>query len=145
MSTFYEDFDKHFELELKNFLSKLHSSFFSFFFFFSVWELKFHRSYPNHLFTCSQDGAVWHWDATANATQIPIQRPDSIRQRPSSVRGQPDSSPWLSGAVSQGKVDVRNYLPHNKLSVNAVDIESRHLVCGTDSEAICIIPNLVIR
>lgn len=111
-----------------------------------IWDLKFHRSYPNNLFTCSQDGALWHWDANTNTTQVPPQqRPDSIRQRPGSVRGEPDSSPWLSGAVSHGKVDVRNYLPHNKLSVNALDIESRHLVCGTDSEAICIIPNLVVR
>lgn len=29
-----------------------------------MWELKFHRTNPEHLFSCSDDGTVWHWDAT---------------------------------------------------------------------------------
>jgi nuclear pore complex protein Nup43 len=31
----------------------------------TVWDVVFHPSYPNHLFTCSEDGAVWHWNAGA--------------------------------------------------------------------------------
>lgn len=29
-----------------------------------MWEVKFHKTNSNHLFTCSEDGAVWHWDAS---------------------------------------------------------------------------------
>ena len=36
-------------------------------FFFSVWEVKFHPNNPDHLFTCSEDGSVWHWDGTTVA------------------------------------------------------------------------------
>ena len=55
-----------------------------------------------------------------------------------------DSSPWLSGAVQQGKVEVVNFTPNNTLSANCFDIESRHLVCGTDSESIIVVPNLTL-
>lgn len=37
----------------------------------SVWELKFHPTCPDHLFTCSEDGCVWHWDGSqVNATPM---------------------------------------------------------------------------
>ena len=31
---------------------------------FTVWEVRFHPTSPNNLFTCSDDGTVLHWDAT---------------------------------------------------------------------------------
>ncbi|GFS27268.1 nucleoporin Nup43 [Elysia marginata] len=37
-----------------------------------VWEVKFHPVHPNHLFTCSDDGSLWHWDSTDCATD-PVQ------------------------------------------------------------------------
>ena len=36
----------------------------------SVWEVKFHPTSPDHLFSCSEDGSVWHWDATSVAQSI---------------------------------------------------------------------------
>ncbi|CAG5120320.1 unnamed protein product, partial [Candidula unifasciata] len=30
-----------------------------------MWEVKFHPHNPNHLFTCSDDGSLWHWDGSA--------------------------------------------------------------------------------
>ncbi len=32
--------------------------------FIAVWELKFHASHPDNLFSCSEDGSVWHWDGS---------------------------------------------------------------------------------
>jgi len=29
-----------------------------------VWEVRFHPTHPSHLFTCSNDGSVWHWDSS---------------------------------------------------------------------------------
>lgn len=54
------------------------------------------------------------------------------------------TSPWLSGAIQQGKVEIVNLLPENHLSVNSLDIESRHLICGTDGEALFVVPNLTL-
>ena len=58
--------------------------------------------------------------------------------------GSTSTSPWLSGAIQQGKVEIVNLIPDNRISVNSLDIESRHLVCGTDGEALFIIPNLTL-
>jgi len=33
-----------------------------------VWEVRFHPSHPTHLFTCSNDGSLWHWDSSDSAT-----------------------------------------------------------------------------
>jgi hypothetical protein len=52
-------FKKAFHVEMKECIVKS-----CIFLFFSVWEIKFHQSNPEHLFTCSDDGSVWHWDAT---------------------------------------------------------------------------------
>jgi len=30
----------------------------------AVWEVKFHLSHPTHLFTCSNDGSLRHWDSS---------------------------------------------------------------------------------
>ncbi|XP_052236910.1 nucleoporin Nup43-like isoform X2 [Dreissena polymorpha] len=30
-----------------------------------MWEVLFHPASPDHLFTCSEDGSVWHWDSSA--------------------------------------------------------------------------------
>lgn len=91
-----------------------------------VWEAKFHRSYPDHLFTCCQDGSLWHWDvSSAEGNGGSVQR-----------------SSWLSGVIGCGKVDIVNCLSHNTLSVNSCDVESGHVVCGTDGEAIFVIMDL---
>ena len=54
------------------------------------------------------------------------------------------TSPWLSGAIQQGKVEIVNLIPDNQISINSLDIESRHLVCGTDGEALFVVPNLTL-
>ena len=45
------------------------------------------------------------------------------------------NSPWLGGVEK-----VSNYLSANRLPVNSLDIQSKHLLCGSDSEAIFIVP-----
>jgi len=108
---------------------------------FTVWDVKFHPAYPNNLFTCSQDGFLWHWDATPTGTQIAGQSQSLQATRQS----EPTNSPWLSGAVAQGKVEISNYLYDNKLPVNSLAVESRHLLCGSDSAALFVVPDLTLR
>lgn len=36
-----------------------------------VWEVHFHPSNPDHLFTCSEDGSLWHWDASTDISEKP--------------------------------------------------------------------------
>ena len=185
---------------------------------FAVWDVHFHPTYPNNLFSCSQDGSLWHWDATIStastsmaASSSSLNQPPSLnnasypsttatstlstnallsqgpgllprtplftsnpttsQQRSATTSNGPlltgaqstatagrsaedvqqqggfggtTTSPWLSGAIQQGKVEIVNLIPDNRISVNSLDIESRHLVCGTDGEALFVIPNLTL-
>ena len=122
----------------------------------TVWELQFHHHYPHHLFTCSQDSSLWHWDSAHHHHPPPppphILPPSHHHTHththtpyPTTVHVDEDASPWISGAVQQGRVDVSNLLPNNKLPVNSLDIESSHVVCGTDSEMLFLVPNLTLR
>lgn len=107
---------------------------------FPVWDVKFHPRYPNNLFTCSQDSSLWHWDATG------AQMNTTVGGAPQATRhSELTNSPWLGGAVAQEKVEVSNYLSANRLPVNSLDIESKHLLCGSDSEAIFVVPDLTLR
>lgn len=36
-----------------------------------VWEVHFHPSDPDHLFTCSEDGSLWHWDTSTSVSEKP--------------------------------------------------------------------------
>ena len=145
----------------------------------TVWEVKFDRSHPNNLFTCSQDGGLWHWDvnsatsgqhATTSLPPLTTPHPPSTHQPhppsealPTTTNGlhmatqgsegveggQAPSltSPWLSGAVQHGNIFIQDFSPSQGLSVsvNSLDIESKHLICSTDKEALFVVPNLTLR
>uniref|UniRef100_A0ABM0LZ64 Nucleoporin Nup43-like n=1 Tax=Saccoglossus kowalevskii TaxID=10224 RepID=A0ABM0LZ64_SACKO len=134
----------------------------------NVWEVKFHPSNPDNLFTCSEDGSVWHWDNTSSQVSMATQLSTSMAgsgagigggQGPSTSRGfgfaalssnshpiPGTSSPWLSNDASKHRnLEVTTLLPHNKMPVNTIDIESNNLLCGTDGEAVYVVRNLTLR
>ena len=45
----------------------------------TVWELKFHTTHPDNLFSCSEDGSVWHWDRSAASAYSNV--PNLIAQK----------------------------------------------------------------
>ncbi|XP_077862954.1 nucleoporin Nup43-like, partial [Saccoglossus kowalevskii] len=137
-----------------------------------MWEVKFHPSNPDNLFTCSEDGSVWHWDNTSSQVSMATQLSTSMAgsgtengagigggQGPSTSRGfgfaalssnshpiPGTSSPWLSNDASKHRnLEVTTLLPHNKMPVNTIDIESNNLLCGTDGEAVYVVRNLTLR
>lgn len=121
-------------------------------FFSLVWEVKFHPQKPDHLFTCSEDGSLWQWDGTSMATSslAPNQTFNpSMTGNLSMVNGMDMSasavSPWLSVDATKHRMETFSLLSDNRLSINSLDIESRHLVCGCDCEAIFVICDLILR
>lgn len=109
-----------------------------------MWEVHFHHSNPDHLFTCSEDGSLWHWETSSNSdTPSFLQggRNTSIISRSAgALAGGNQSlvSAWLSGDSSKGRLETTNMLPSQTLSVNSLDILGQCLVCGTDGEAIYV-------
>lgn len=41
--------------------------------FFLVWEVHFHPSNPDHLFTCSEDGSLLHWETSSHSDMSYLQ------------------------------------------------------------------------
>lgn len=132
----------------------------------------FDRSHPHNLFTCSQDGGLWHWDVNSTSHDHLLQQahtPASLlpgtrlekhkvvvngnsgllaaSEEVEPVMSSEYVSPWLSGAVGHGNPYIQDYSPSQGLpvAVNSLDIESRHLLCCTDREALFIVPNLTLR
>lgn len=122
-------------------------------FFMPVWEVRFHPLSPDNLFTCSEDGSLWHWDGTSVAVQSVAGIPGTNKSYlPSSIGngagvggGYDSISPWLSVDATKHKMETFSLLPYNRLSINSLDIQSKHLLSGSDCEAIFIIKDLVIR
>lgn len=117
-----------------------------------VWEVKFHPLSPDNLFTCSEDGSLWHWDGTSVAVQSTTGMPGFNSSHLSSIGngagaggGYESTSPWLSVDATKHKMETFSLLPYNRLSINSLDIQSMHLLSGSDCEAIFIIKDLVIK
>lgn len=112
----------------------------------SVWEVKFHPACPDNLFTCSEDGSLWHWDATTRLTpaftSTPAARPIGLGITAGSGTSY---SPWLIGDSAKSEIRATNLLPWHRLPVHSLDVQMRSLVCGTDSEAIIVMNDLSIR
>ncbi|CAH2250829.1 nucleoporin Nup43 [Pelobates cultripes] len=102
-----------------------------------MWEIHFHPSKPDHLFTCSEDGSLWHWDAS---TEI-IEKPSFLGGRNTSHMSRSTITPsntWLSSDPTKSHLEITDLLPNSTLSVNSLDVLGEFLVCGTDAENICV-------
>jgi len=100
----------------------------------AMWEVKFHPQDPHHLFTCSDDGSLWHWDGSAFGSE-PVSNFFHNKGKESD-KSEGISSPWLNLETSRQKLEIASLLPNKSLPVNSLDIETSSLICGTDSETI---------
>ena len=108
-----------------------------------MWEVKFHPTHPDNLFSCSEDCQVWHWDGTGmNKGQAGFQ---SVSMSLSKQVNQNYTSPWLVSDAAKHNLDITNLLSCNTMPANSIDILDNTLVCGTDGEAIYVQHNIIIR
>ncbi len=72
-----------------------------------VWEVKFDSHHPNNLFTCSQDGSLWHWDVNDIAAKASADLPSRLRHTSSSILNTPfKSSSRLAKSHQHSQVSV---------------------------------------
>ncbi|KAI2544233.1 nucleoporin 43 [Homo sapiens] len=115
-----------------------------------VWEVHFHPSNPEHLFTCSEDGSLWHWDASTDVPEkssLFHQGGRSSTFLSHSISNQANVhqsviSSWLSTDPAKDRIEITSLLPSRSLSVNTLDVLGPCLVCGTDAEAIYVTRHL---
>ncbi|XP_049645349.1 nucleoporin Nup43 [Suncus etruscus] len=111
-----------------------------------MWEVHFHPSNPDHLFTCSEDGSLWHWDASIDVPEKSSlfhqggRNSTFLSHSLSNQANVPQSlvSNWLSSDPAKDRIEITSLLPNRTLSVNSLDVLGPCLVCGTDAEAIYV-------
>ncbi|PVD28656.1 hypothetical protein C0Q70_11250 [Pomacea canaliculata] len=96
----------------------------------SMWEVHFHPYHAEHIFTCSEDGSLWHWDGSALPSVI------TMKDIESGSNNEGHHTPWLGLDASRNKLEITSILPSKSLPVNSLNIDGSVLVCGTDSETI---------
>uniref|UniRef100_A0A674C897 Nucleoporin 43 n=1 Tax=Salmo trutta TaxID=8032 RepID=A0A674C897_SALTR len=89
-----------------------------------MWEVHFHPSNPDHLFSCSEDGSLLHWETSSNS------------DTPSFLQG--NRTVVIISRSAIGHLETTHMLPTQMLSVNSLDVLGQCLVCGTDGEAIYV-------
>ncbi|XP_077408006.1 nucleoporin Nup43 isoform X2 [Vanacampus margaritifer] len=109
-----------------------------------MWEVHFHPANPDHLFTCSEDGSLLHWETSSPADMpsfLQGGKNNSMVSRSAAAPAGGNQSlvnTWLSGDSSKGRLETTHMLPSQTLSVNSLDVLGKCLVCGTDGEAIFV-------
>lgn len=110
-----------------------------------LWEVHFHPSNPDHLFTCSEDGSLWHWDASIDVSERKSFLHTGGRSTTflaHSGTNQSVISAWLSNDPSKDRMEITNLFSNPTLSVNSLDVLGSCLVYGTDAECIYVKKNL---
>ncbi|XP_063402813.1 nucleoporin Nup43-like [Mytilus trossulus] len=106
----------------------------------TVWELKFHKTSPDHLFTCSDDGSLWHWDSTQinsfSMAAINHYSGTGAGSGGGSLPSQTTVNPWLETEIAKNKMEITSLLSDKSLPINSLDITGHALLCGNDGETI---------
>ncbi|GAB1608792.1 nucleoporin Nup43-like [Argonauta hians] len=120
-----------------------------------LWEVKFHPTHPNHLFTCSEDGSMWHWDNSSVPSSFAYMSSPHMKNTLSGATHKSfDSShlmlssdpsganPWGSGMTDRHKIEITALLEGGSysLAMNSLDVAEEVLLCGGDNESIYTIP-----
>ncbi|XP_075223788.1 nucleoporin 43 [Lycorma delicatula] len=103
----------------------------------AVSELQFHPDRPEHVFTCSVSGEVWHWN-TASVTR------SSAISSGSDLSLLAEENPWLSSDAAKHRMEVFSLMPVISQPINSLDVNHTRLICGCDNEAVYVIRNLVL-
>lgn len=104
----------------------------------AVCEVHFHEQQPDHLFSCSQNGDVWHWNGSnvlKNTSSV-----FSGNQQSTNVK----NCIWLNSDMVKNRVDTKPLMAKQALPVNSMSLLGSSVLVAGDSEAIFIIPHMGI-
>lgn len=102
----------------------------------AVSELQFHPDRPEHLFTCSTSGEIWHWNTSS------MSRSAHLGTMPSEFPR--DENLWLNSDVAKHRLEVFTLMPQLHKPINSLDVSKNRVVCGCDNEAVYVFKNVVL-
>lgn len=95
-------------------------------------EIQFHSHYPDHMFSCSNSGEIWHWKALTQKHNLLNLEMETL-------------SPWLSNESIKSKLEVASLMPKLYKPVNCLDLDKNRVLCGGDNEAVYLINNVSVN
>jgi len=102
----------------------------------AVSEVHFHDQQPDHMFSCSQSGDVWHWNGS------------SVAKNASTTSGVFNTSSvqniWLNSELVKNRVDTKPLMAKQALPVNSMSVFGSSILVAGDSEAIFVIPEVTL-
>jgi len=107
----------------------------------SVSEIHFHQQQPDHLFSCSQNGDIWHWNGSnisnksSNATNFGTPN--------QSMYAGDTACPWLNSEAVKNRVETQSLMARQPLPVNTIDVLGNSILVGGDNEAMYLVPNVL--
>ncbi|XP_018321857.1 nucleoporin Nup43 [Agrilus planipennis] len=102
----------------------------------SISEIMFHPDHPDHLFSCSTAGEIWHWLSSSPATNTHTKLLNLQET---------DHNPWYISDNVKNKLEVFNLMPKLHFPINSLDLSRDRVLCGCDNEAIYLISNVNIN
>ncbi|XP_046392764.1 nucleoporin Nup43 [Ischnura elegans] len=108
----------------------------------AVNEVKFHPMQPEHLFTCSASGELWHWNTSAMSTASSTTHMG--RSGTGGSISEIDGAGWLGGEASKHRLEVFSLIPAMHKPINSLDVDRDSLVYGCDNEGIYLLTNITL-
>ncbi|KAL1508944.1 hypothetical protein ABEB36_003758 [Hypothenemus hampei] len=97
----------------------------------AITEIQFYYDNPDHLFSSSTTGEIWHW-STKNRNKF---KPTFDLE---------ETNVWLAPENVKSKIEVLTLMPTVGKSINCLDVNKNKVICGCDNEAIYLINGINI-
>lgn len=101
----------------------------------SVTEIKFHPDYPDHLFSSSMAGDIWHWSLKPKPLSSMMILPSE----------KDDNNIWFASDEFKNKLEVYTLMDQLHKPVNTFDVNQMKMICGCDNEAIYYIHDIKLH
>ncbi|KAK9872710.1 hypothetical protein WA026_018844 [Henosepilachna vigintioctopunctata] len=99
----------------------------------SVMEIQFHPDYPDHLFSSSSSGEIWHWSVKPKLSA------DYVFDN---LAGKDKNMVWFASDAFKNKLEVFTLMDKLHKPINTFDVNQARVLCGCDNEAIYLISGI---
>lgn len=122
--------------------------------------MHFHPDRPEHLFTCSTSGEIWHWNTSSMSRSAHLGTvPSGIYENTACLfyvdfgsklcqklllfsEFPRDENLWLNSDVAKHRLEVFTLMPQLHKPINSLDVNRNRIVCGCDNEAVYVFKNV---
>jgi nuclear pore complex protein Nup43 len=101
----------------------------------AVSELQFHPDQPQRMYTCSNNGELWHWNTAQMSKKVTDLNCPEMSINESAI------NPWLM-CEDHSNLEVGSLMSDLHKPINTIDINKKKLICGCDNEAVYVIKSI---